>query len=532
MSKKIKESPECQQVIESKKTLPQIKCYTCHKILENQRYVRCAKCSFFTQCLQCLSLAKTAQDNMIDIHKLSHPLLIIEPHIGHPLFRSGWDQEEEILLLYAVQNLGIGNWTEISALLNTKTARECEEYYIQTFITNSCSPLPDNFQSVERYISITEDLDREKKKKKEPEKNSKSKSKAKKKSSKSDKDSHNDSQSKTSDQPPTIDYLSELEYEDLPIYKPSESIPSEGHDKKLKEKNKNFATIPAEYSEFMPNRHEFDKDKDFISDAEILVADVEFDETDTPESFQSKIYKLSQYNNILTERIFRTKVIEEYGIHQIELIPKKDSNGKVPSLNHILDPKYKQQLSQYEFVDLPSQVLKGVTVTEKQVDEKLISLASYCDKEKLTKLADLLHNRERKGALIKSRQQWQLSGIKSVDEGQLFTTLSSKIKNGKITHVDEWNEAIKKYDQQHHKKLVALNEDFFTSSENELIEKEQIPPQKYCMYKDLIIREYSIHNCLPKSRLASMSNIISENDLDQLEKVYDLCAASGFIIPS
>ena len=128
MSKKIKEDLNS-QAIESKKTLPQIKCYTCNRIIENQRYVQCANCSFLSQCLQCRSVATTAY-YVEDIHKFKHPFVIVEPHVGRPLLRSGWDQEEEILLLHLVKNLGIGNWSDISACIHTKTPRECEEYYL------------------------------------------------------------------------------------------------------------------------------------------------------------------------------------------------------------------------------------------------------------------------------------------------------------------------------------------------------------------------------------------------------------------
>ncbi|OHT16910.1 Myb-like DNA-binding domain containing protein [Tritrichomonas foetus] len=425
------------------KSNPFAECSTCKHKFKNERYIRCLKCPKFAQCIQCLSLG--IQN---DLHFFTHNFIVVEPPASRQLYRENWDQEEEILLLYGIKMLGLGNWGDISDFMQSKTALECETHYINTYINSTNAPFPI------RKILPEEPLP----------------------------------------PPPPFDTRT------------VESAPSEGHAMHLKEKGKREPTTPAEYSDFMPYRHEFDKDKDFENDGEILVADIHFNCRDEQSQFLEKVEQLKNYNRILTERRFRTAVIEEWDIHHIEITGKNKNNMTEE--------------------DFDAQVLKGITREDKAVDKKLISLAPYLGKEKTVNLADLLHNRQKKVSLIENRQMWQVLGVKSLHEGQLFNALNAKIKDDKIipSEIDDWNDRIHKYNIKHGKSTSTEDENLL-EKEKELISKENLSSHIYLVYKNLLIREFTIWGKLPRSKLRMMP----KEHQRHLEAVYDLCVELGWI---
>ena len=113
-----------------------IRCLTCGTSLVKQKYVRCLKCPEFVQCLSCLSVGRCDE-----VHEVSHPYLILDDG-GPVVYQEGWNREEEALLLIGLNLYGIGNWDEICKLQENKTADECEEHYLETYLQSSLAPLP------------------------------------------------------------------------------------------------------------------------------------------------------------------------------------------------------------------------------------------------------------------------------------------------------------------------------------------------------------------------------------------------------
>ena len=426
-------------------------CSTCRRILKDERCVRCLRCPNFFQCLDCLSVGLRSQPHILD-----HNFIVFEPPGSSPLFRQGWDREEEILLLYGIKILGLGNWHEISKFMVTKTHEECEMHYIETYIKSTKAPLPKHEMLPELK------------------------------------------------KPPPLPYST----------KPQDSIPSEGNAAHLKEKNKKEATTPAEYSEFMPYRHEFDKDKDFVHDGELLVAQISFNEAqETYESFNEKILQLKCYNKLLAERRFRTAVIEEFNIHYREYTGK----NKIKSDE-----------------DFAAIVLNGITKEDKIMDLKLLTLAPYFGKEKILKLAENLHKRQNKIAAISNRYEWQTYGIYSQKEGSLFNKLKEMTKKDhkgalkiKSKNIENWNQEIHNFNATNSLEFKGGKE-ILLPGERELCEKHKIDLQLYLVFKNFIIREYTIYRSFPKSRIQTLP--IKYHD--QLEVIYDLCAKFGWIAAS
>ncbi|KXJ14760.1 Leucine-rich repeat-containing protein 74A [Exaiptasia diaphana] len=108
-------------------------CYICYGRLK-EPFIRCSECHPFVQ----LCLANNS-------------FCILEEN---------WTAQEEMQLLDAVGDCGIGNWAEVSKQMQTKTNKECERHYIKCYIQDAKQnglpatedpprPPMDSFKSVE-----------------------------------------------------------------------------------------------------------------------------------------------------------------------------------------------------------------------------------------------------------------------------------------------------------------------------------------------------------------------------------------------
>lgn len=415
-----------------------VECQTCNRKISNERYLRCLRCPNFFQCLQCWSIGSENKT-----HLRGHEMIVIEPYSG-PCVTQDWDKEEEVLLLAAIKCLGIGNWNDVSEYVRTKTSLECETHYMKGYIESKTAPFP---------IS---------------------------------------------------DVLPAFELPPPPPYdtKACDSNPSEGHPKNLKLRNKKDKTTPAEYSDFMPHRHEFDTDKDYEAEAETLVAEIEFSQCESEAEFEQKKKQLLRYNSVISERHFRTQTVEDWDIHHREY--------KTP------------------YTEIDPNILKGYSNEEKALDAKLLPLAPYLGHDKTFKIAQNLHKCLKIDKMILNRQAWQQKGVRTIAEGHLYNSLCEKIKDNKIipaSEVDDWNSLIMKYDVKSARE-VNSEVNLLSTAENELCTLEKIHPQVFYCIKDLIIREYTSR----KGRLSKSDAQRHSPELkDDIGKVYDFLLKKGLI---
>lgn len=403
---------------------------------------RHARCMKCPFFFQCLQCLSTNQE--YDNHSLDHEFLIVEPR-QYPIFCQNWDVHDEILLLCGIKLFGIGNWNDIANYMKTKTALDIETHYTAIYINspNAPLPLPEVRQQIPRPL------------------------------------------------PPPYDT------------KPVESCPSEAHEKHMLEKNKKEKTNAAEYNGYMQYRHEFEID--YNNDAEYLVGKIEFkDGEETKQSFKSKLSCLIAYNNVLAERKFRTKVIEDSDIHHKIIKPSSKSEKE-------LDPRF----------------LGGFSQEEKAADSAIISIAPYYGYEKTQKLANAIHQGIQFFNKIKQRNQWMKCGIKSLPEGILYSNLQNCVKETKIpviSDIGNWNEYIANYNRINEKNM-AKNKDFLLIQESQLCTKEKIDPQLYQAIKCLLIRESTLRPLRKQDAIA-----MDPNYTDALSKIYDLLVSLGIII--
>ena len=240
-----------------------------------------ARCSVCIDFPQCLSCLSVGRE--ADHHLCTHEFFLVGP--ASPPVSSDWSGEDELRLLLLIRRLGLGNWNDISHHMSPRTPSELESHYVQLYLESRRRPLPE------------------------------------------------------------IDVKPPPQLPDPPSFNtsPTVSDPVEGTETDLIRKNKRRRTTFAEYNGFMPHRHEFSEV--YHKDAEKLVANLAFDQKkETDDSFLMKIQNLICYNTQINERANRTKVIEEWDFHHIEVanVPEKDLtiwrlNGKTQNEKKLIE---------------------------------------------------------------------------------------------------------------------------------------------------------------------------------------------------
>ena len=108
-------------------------CVICRTILI-EPYIRCAECDVEI-CLHCFG-----RGSEIDGHKNYHDYEVVRSDFV--MFDNQWTAAEEMRLLTAIADFGIGNWANISRQVQTKNKLQCENHYINYYIDNAKYPLP------------------------------------------------------------------------------------------------------------------------------------------------------------------------------------------------------------------------------------------------------------------------------------------------------------------------------------------------------------------------------------------------------
>ncbi|CAH1425838.1 unnamed protein product [Lactuca virosa] len=124
-----------QGMSEGKKAL--YHCNYCNKDISGKIRIKCACCSDFDLCVECFSVGAE-----VSPHKSNHPYRVMD-NLSFPLFCSDWNADEEILLLEGIEMYGLANWNEVAEHVGTKSKSHCIEHYNTIYMNSPCFPLPD-----------------------------------------------------------------------------------------------------------------------------------------------------------------------------------------------------------------------------------------------------------------------------------------------------------------------------------------------------------------------------------------------------
>ncbi|XP_074272552.1 transcriptional adapter ADA2b-like isoform X2 [Silene latifolia] len=258
-------------------------CNYCNKDITEMIRIKCATCTDFDLCIECLSVGAEVHP-----HKSDHPYRVMD-NLSFPLICPDWNADEEILLLEGIDMYGLSNWAEVGEHVGTKSKSECIEHYNSVYMNSPCFPLPDLSHVVGKKREELQAMGRE----------------------------HNELQKS----------LEEVSFKEAP---PSEKVnieeqrkeafggqsfqPDTPSDRKLGEKKPKIDDGPSvtDLSGYNPKRKEFEVEYD--NDAEQLVADMEFKDIDTEAERQLKLNVVKIYNRRLDERKRRKDFIIERNI--------------------------------------------------------------------------------------------------------------------------------------------------------------------------------------------------------------------------
>ncbi|KAG1673497.1 Transcriptional adapter 2-alpha [Nymphon striatum] len=120
-------------------------CAKCKSELE-ETFIQCEKCLNFVLCLSCFSKGEE-----IGSHSNDHPYKIID--YNFPVLDANWTAAENMRLLNGIYRFGLGNWSNISQKVSTKSMEECKQHYTKNFINSNCDLFP-KLQEVPVEFSI------------------------------------------------------------------------------------------------------------------------------------------------------------------------------------------------------------------------------------------------------------------------------------------------------------------------------------------------------------------------------------------
>lgn len=301
-------------------------CNYCNKDISGKIRIKCAICSDFDLCVECFSVGAEVHP-----HKGNHPYRVMD-NLAFPLICLDWNADEEMLLLEGIEMYGLANWNEVAEHVGTKSRAQCVEHYNRVYTNSPCFPLPDMShvmgKNKEELLAMAKENSDMKKGattsgevdvKEESPFAARIKTDDKKKEGQTGRSSSSISSEpgtiagstcgkkpvgaskRTSEKAPSNDGLNTPKVEEFHL------------DRSIGEKkprtSENEGVSMKELSGYNSKRQEFETEYD--NDAEHLLADMEFKETDTEAEHELKIRVLHIYSKRLDERKRRKDFILE-----------------------------------------------------------------------------------------------------------------------------------------------------------------------------------------------------------------------------
>lgn len=112
-------------------------CNYCNKDISGKIRIKCAVCQDFDLCIECFSVGVE-----LTPHKSNHPYRVMD-NLSFPLICPYWSAEEEMLLLEALDMYGFGNWNDVADNIGTKSKSQCIDHYNTVYVNSPCFPVPD-----------------------------------------------------------------------------------------------------------------------------------------------------------------------------------------------------------------------------------------------------------------------------------------------------------------------------------------------------------------------------------------------------
>ena len=320
--------------------LTKTQCAICARDISLQIKIICGECSDknkqYIYCLNCLAQLKHPNHDYYLVDKLNFPLFTLD-----------WTMKDELRLISSIEKCGLDNWGDISDNMINRGKVECESHYYTFYYQSKDVILPKEesviLKSIKADGSFEIDNDRLKRNE-EREKNEKE-----------------------------IRTLNQGKVPE-PTQVNEKSVKNNGRSVIRGNRNKNGESTVQTAGEILgywPKRDEFDIE--FLNDAELEIAELEFLDEDSENDKKLKMEVLKVYNQQLDERKLRKDFII-----QKNLLDLKRQNNFESQLSkedreilNFLKP-FARFYDYSEFFDL----YEGI-VLEKNLKQKLYQLKMY-----------------------------------------------------------------------------------------------------------------------------------------------------------
>ncbi|KEH22976.1 putative transcription factor MYB/SANT family [Medicago truncatula] len=249
-------------------------CNYCNFDITGKIRIKCVVCSDFDLCVECFSVGAE-----LTPHKSNHAYRVMD-NLSFPLICPDWNADEEILLLEGLEMYGMNNWAEVAEHVGTKNKEACTEHYRIVYLDSPCFPLPDMSHVVGKSREELLAMGKEQADNK-----------------------------KGSDSGLSVKAHAAARTNQKASSRGREKDSSRNSGGNKPKSSRNDSPSLVEASGYNPKRQEFDIEYD--NDAEKLLADMEFNDSDTADEIEIKLRMIRIYNRRLDERERRKKFILE-----------------------------------------------------------------------------------------------------------------------------------------------------------------------------------------------------------------------------
>ncbi|OAD01338.1 Homeodomain-like DNA binding domain-containing transcription factor [Mucor lusitanicus CBS 277.49] len=440
---------------------PKYHCDACSNDVTNTVRIRCADkdCPDFDLCVSCFCGGAEPVK-----HKTWHDYRIVKPH-NFPIFSEDWDADEELLLIEAAEKMGIGNWQAIADYVGTKSKGECEQHYLDVYVSSPNWPLP----RMNLKFETSEVECRERKRQRLQQSRG------------------------------------------MTPRKPMSSQPNNA---------KPITSGPSfhEIQGYMPRRFEFETE--YENDAEQFVKDMVFNDDDTEEEVDLKVMVLDIYNSRLDRRMERKNLIFErrwLDFKRMQAIERKRQKEERDIYNKTRVFCRLQTEADYDMF------VKGL-VKEQQLRDRIATLQEWRQAGLTTIRQGEQYEREKQNRLAQLKTFVSLSSERTGSSG----SAQRNTYRQQMASLAASNAAAPSGGRKPANPLNIRDADgvhLLTEEEQVLCSTLRIMPRPYLVIKDTILKEYARLGYLKRRQCRSLIKI----DVNKTSRIYDFFVESGWI---
>lgn len=385
-------------------------------------------------------------------HKPWHDYRVIEQH-QFPIFDQDWGADEELMLIEGCQKEGLGNWQDIADYIQGRSKEEVGEHYENYYLNSFYYPIPD-LNKTFPYISVNEFMRRRKQR--------------------------FDSRKK------------------LPLPPPKKVLTSQ--------------PLCSDIQKYMPGRLEFEEEAE--DEAEKIIQDMVFDIDDSQEDIELKLLILDIYNQKLTLRAERKRLMLR---------------------NNLIDYKHNNAID------------KRRTKEEKELFNRIKAFARIMNEDDFNDFSNDIMDEFKIRNRIAQLQNWRRNGIITIEEGEKYEkdesnriskltsySSSSHISSTRERHTQTSNRANNRNQSSNDKFKRSFSSSSFSyepldiigtpdyellsNDEREICHTLRIYPKPYLAIKEVLFQESLRNGGVLDTKRA---DTILKMDPEKCSKIYD-----------